>query len=76
MADSEIKTDGSPSLAQTTRDRSKMSGEGASTVSDRAFARGARYGESIRDQHRGQPVASVLMAAGVGFVAGLLLARR
>jgi len=48
----------------------------AGDLGQQAMERGSRYGKSAVAQVESQPMTAVLVAAAVGFVAGLLLVRR
>jgi ElaB/YqjD/DUF883 family membrane-anchored ribosome-binding protein len=48
----------------------------ASELGQQALDRGNRYGKDVLAQVESQPVASLVVAAAVGFIAGCLFARR
>jgi ElaB/YqjD/DUF883 family membrane-anchored ribosome-binding protein len=58
------------------RDAAKKVSAVASDFGQQTLERGNRYGKEVISQVESQPLTSVLIAAGAGFVAGLLLARR
>ena len=65
-------SDAGASLRDTTRKAADMAG----ILGQRALARGTDYGKSVAKQVEDQPMATMLIAGGIGLLAGLLLARR
>jgi len=58
------------------RDAARKAYGTAGDLGQQALERGNRYGKSAMQQIEHQPLTAVLVAAAVGFAAGLLLGRR
>ena len=58
------------------RDATRAVGDAATGVGPRAYETGQRAGQSLAEQVEKQPMMSLVAAATVGLLAGMLLARR
>ena len=58
------------------RDATRKVADAATEFGDRALERGASYGNDIAKQVEEQPMMAMLIGAGIGLIAGWLLARR
>ena len=58
------------------RDAARRVSAVAGDVGQRAYEQGNRYSKEMMDRVERQPLTSLAIAAGIGFVAGMLLTRR
>ena len=69
-------SDAAAGVGAAVRDAAQQAYASASEFRDETIAQGNRFSADVRGQVRHQPLTAVLAAAGIGLVAGLLLARR
>ena len=75
MATYSVKKVGA-AVAQQTHDGVELLREKAADYSDQGREMAIRFGRTLDNQVRSQPVKSLLVAAGIGLAVGLLLTRR
>ena len=62
--------------AAAVRDAAGRVSEAAADLGDKVYQRGRQAGEQVTKHVEAQPLSSVLVAGAVGFVVGMLMARR